>query len=97
MQQCGALVASDEARQTLIGLLRRQGVRCREGDLVIKTVETRRGHPLHIVFALNGTEQALRRLIARVACRRNATIGPLGVFFLRPDDLQQLVRKAASH
>lgn len=93
MRESGSFIAPDETRRALIGLLLRQGVSCLEDDLVVKTVETRRGHPLHVVFALNGTEEALGLLVERIACRRNASIGTHGVFLLRPDDIQQLISK----
>jgi len=81
------------ARTALIRLLKSRGAHCSDEDLSVRKVQTRKGHALYVVIALNGTEHALARLVNRVAGRRQTSVGTKGVFLLRPNDLVQLVSK----
>ena len=93
------LVDSLETHQTRIALTRlleSWGVACAERDLTVAKVETREGHPLYVVIALNGTEHTLSTLVNRIAGRRQTSVGTKGVFLLRPDDVQRLVSKIAA-
>ena len=81
---------ADELHTALVRLLRRRGAHFSDRDLLVKAVETRDGHALHVVIALNGSHQLLGSLVRPIAGRRGITVGVPGVFLLRPDDIRQL-------
>src|SRR4051794_27006714 len=86
-------LGADETRRALTDLLKRRGAKCADEDVIVATTETRRGDPVHVVFALNSAERPLANLVKCIAARRNARVGAPGVFVLRPDDVEQLINK----
>lgn len=92
MGQPGGYLEEQDARRALVQLLQQRGVPVATDDLIVKTTRTRHGDRVHIVIAINSAGNLLASLIARIAGRRNMAVGTQGVFILRPDDIQQLVR-----
>ena len=90
------LQAEQEARSALLRLLHGRGVKCSENDLRLKKVITRTGHPLYVVIALNGTEEALSVLARKAGGRRETSVGAHGVYLLRPDDLRKIMSSIIS-
>src|SRR5690242_5568578 len=93
MRQASGYLDQEEAWHAIARLLEEAGVQRAADDLIVKTTQTRRGDPVHVVITLNSAEKPLRHLIDRIAGRRHTRVGTSGVFLLRPDDVRQLVSK----
>jgi hypothetical protein len=87
------LQSEEEAQAALLRLLHGRGVKCSENDLRLKKVITRTGHPLYVVIALNGTEEAVSVLTRNAGGRRETSVGAHGVYLLRPDDLRKIMSR----
>jgi hypothetical protein len=62
----------------------------------VKRVLTLDGYPLFLLVALNGTEQPLSALTKQIGGRRQISVGPIGVFVVRPDDVGKLISSIAA-
>jgi hypothetical protein len=81
-----------EIHGALARLTQEKGVRLTEDDVMIKRAHGRSGKMMYVVVALSGIERAVGNVLASVMTR--LTGSPIGIWALRQEEVDQLLRSA---
>jgi|SRR5689334_9595329 len=78
----------------LARLARHKGVEVREDAVMIKKAIARSGKPIYVIRALGAIERVVGNVLASAMMR--LTSGPIGIWALRQDEIDQLLRNASA-
>ena len=76
----------------LASLSRAKGVALQKDDVMIKRSTARSGKPVYVIRALGAIERVVGNVLASAMMR--LTSGPIGIWALRQEEVDQLLRNA---